>query len=195
MHTYTHFIMTAALTKLDQKVPWLPPLNVLYFLFGSVLPDIPLMTLAIGYTLYRYWYDPMGPGEFIFDTTFDTLYFSNPLWIIGHNLFHSPLLIMVYGAVGMWGWQQGKKWGAGLFWLAMACGIHAFVDIISHVEDGPLLFFPFHWSFRFRAPFSYWDSRYGATIVAPLEYGMHMLLTAWVLLSLLLRKIRTTRPG
>lgn len=195
MQTYTHFIMTAALTKLDQKVTWLPPLKVLCFLFGSVLPDIPLIILTIGYGLYRMGFDPMGPGEFIFDNTYDTLYFTHPVWMTGHNLFHSPVLVMLYGAVGYWAWRNGKAWGAGLFWLAVACGIHSFVDIISHVDDGPLLLFPFNWDLRFRAPFSYWDSRYGARTVSMVEHWMDLILVAWLLLPWLFRKVRTKIAG
>jgi hypothetical protein len=32
------------------------------------------------------------------------------------------------------------------------------IDILTHVNDGPLLFFPFDWTVRFHSPVSYWDS-------------------------------------
>jgi hypothetical protein len=36
------------------------------------------------------------------------------------------------------------------------------VDIATHVDDGPLLLFPLHWTLRFQSPVSYWDrTHYG----------------------------------
>jgi hypothetical protein len=195
MQTYSHFLMTAALTKLDQKVTWVPPMQSAFFLFGSVLPDIPLVLLTIGYGLYRLWFDPMGAGEFIFDNTYDTLYFTNPVWVTGHSLFHSPILIMLYLAVSYWGWRRGYGWGAALFWLALACGIHSFVDIITHVDDGPLLLFPFNSEIRFRAPISYWDDRYGGREVAQVEHLMDLGLLAWLVVPWLVRKLRPKQLG
>lgn len=193
MQTYSHFIITAALTRLDQKARTVPPMAVVPFLFGSVLPDIPLILLTIGYGLYRSWFDPMGPGEYIFDNTYDTLYFTHWFWVTAHSLFHSPVLIALYLALGYGGWRRGARWGGPLFWLALACAIHAFVDIITHVDDGPLLLFPFDWSLRFRAPFSYWDPRYGGRTVSLVEHIMDVALLGWIVAPWLLKRVRRIR--
>ena len=88
----------------------------------------------------------------IFGTNYDQLYFTNPWWILGHNLFHAPLLILLYGAVGWIAWKRGRAWGMMLFWFAIGCGLHSTLDIFTHVNDGPVLFFPLNWTYRFTAP-------------------------------------------
>ena len=36
--------------------------------------------------------------------------------------------------------------------------LHSIVDILTHNDDGPVLFFPFNWQYRFPSPVSYWDT-------------------------------------
>ena len=61
-----------------------------------------------------------------------------------------------------------------LLWFALGCGLHSCVDILTHYDDGPLLFFPFNWRYRFASPISYWDPRHYANIIAPLEHLMDL---------------------
>ena len=68
-----------------------------------------------------------------------------------------------------------------MVWLMVGCGLHTVVDIFTHHNDGPLLLFPFDWRTRFSAPISYWDVRYGARVVAPLEHAMDVAIIVYLL--------------
>lgn len=177
MQTYSHFLLTAVLRDQLIKRDIAQPGRA--FLVGSVLPDVPLLLLTIGYAASQ-----RGgiSGEF-FGASYDQLYFHNPWWIAGHNLFHALPLILLYGLIGYWGRQKGKRWGPVLFWLAAGCGFHAIIDIFTHVTDGPVLFFPLNWSYRFRAPVSYWDPTYGGRIFAPLEHLLDLVLIAYLVVG------------
>ena len=35
--------------------------------------------------------------------------------------------------------------------------LHSIVDVLTHHDDGPVLFFPIDWQYRFSSPVSYWD--------------------------------------
>jgi membrane-bound metal-dependent hydrolase YbcI (DUF457 family) len=167
MQTYSHFLLTAVFGDRLQKKEANPSRKAL--LIGSFLPDVPLFVLTIGYIITRQL-NPALANESFFGTSYDTLYFENPWWILGHNLFHAPLLIMLYGLIGWMARKRGHSWGNVLLWFAIGCGFHAFLDILTHVDDGPVLFFPLNWTYRFPAPVSYWDPEHGGRIFAPLEH-------------------------
>lgn len=187
MQTYSHFLMTAVLN--DSLKSRGLPVHTKALLLGSFIPDVPLFVLTLGYFAYRAWFDPRLPGEHIFGPRYDTLYFHHPLWITGHNLFHAPLLIALMLVVGYYlGLRPQKKWGVALFWFAVACGFHSLVDIFTHHDDGPLLFFPFNWDYRFSAPISYWDSRYGGRIFAPLEHLLDLTILVYFAVIWALRR-------
>ncbi|GJM40721.1 MAG: hypothetical protein DHS20C20_10030 [Ardenticatenaceae bacterium] len=173
MQTYSHFIWTAALNgRFGQRLQirqTLPPINAKALLLGSVLPDLPLITIsifAIGYDILagNFADGPPGPdapmGNSITQQLFDVWFFENPWVITAHNLFHSPLLVVIFMLIGLWGFRRGKKWGAGFFWLSAAAMLHTLIDIPLHVTDGPLLLFPLNWTWRFRSPISYWDPNF-----------------------------------
>ena len=167
MNTHSHFLITAfAGNRLKNKGL---PVHTKGFLLGSVLPDAPLFLFTFGYFAYRYWIDPVGPGEHIFGPRYDNLYFSNPFWIVGHSLFHAPFLIGLMAVAGYLGARRQKKWGNFLFWFALACGLHTTIDILTHHDDGPALFFPFNWYYRIEAPVSYWDPHHYGSIFASLS--------------------------
>lgn len=167
MQTYSHVLITAVFSKQLKKKE--VKFSNRAMLIGSFLPDVPLVLITIGYAIYRQ-YNPDVPDDFIFGSNYDRLYFENPWWILGHNLFHAPLLITIYGFVGWMAWKRGRAWGMVLFWFAIGCGLHSFIDIFTHATDGPVLFFPLNWTYRFPAPISYWDPEYGGKIFAPLEH-------------------------
>lgn len=171
MQTYSHLILTAALNQRYRERPATEQpveINTPALLIGSFLPDVPLFILsALFFVQYQ------GSGQSFSDLMqlYDDYYFNHPVWIIGHSLFHSPLLLITYGLVGyVFGLKRGKRWGKLLFWLAVGCGFHSFIDILTHHHDGPLLLFPFDWQFRFQSPISYWDGDYFGWLFAPLEH-------------------------
>lgn len=169
MQTYSHSLITAVANRGLKTRGLTVPARA--FLLGSVMPDVPLLLLSLGYLLNRYRCGLPGGESQICEADYDNLYFHNPWWITGHSLFHAPLHIAIMLAVGYYfGLRQKNNWALALFWFAVACGGHALIDIFTHHDDGPLLFFPFNWSYRFSSPVSYWDSRHGGRIFAPVEH-------------------------
>ncbi len=168
MQTYSHFLLTAALHQplMRHKSKRLPPLRARALMLGSIMPDIPLTLMAIGCGIYDLLLGvDYTAGEVIFiqgtlNKLFGDWFFTNPLVIVPHNLFQSPILITAYILLGYWLWKRKQAFGSWLFWFAGACMLHALTDIPLHNDDGPLLLFPFNWSARFISPISYWDDEH-----------------------------------
>jgi membrane-bound metal-dependent hydrolase YbcI (DUF457 family) len=188
MNTPSHFIMTAALERGLQRVPILKRA----FLLGSIAPDIPLWLLSIGGMIYY----PLIQGwsrESTARFMFDELYFHNPVWIVLHNFLHSPVLLLA-GLAIVWKKRRNigsrSRWG---FWFLMACLLHSGVDILTHADDGPLLFFPFDWATRFHSPISYWDSRHYGREFQRFELALNGVLLVYLLKNSVCRSIRQIR--
>ncbi len=200
MQTYTHYVMTAVVNQrlkarerkllpgepgTERYLDWVPPIRSGWLLLGSILPDLPLIVIAILYMLLDLIAgNRLDPGnqaaaqQSYTAYLFDYMFFHEPWVMAAHNLFHAPLLIIAYIALGYWAWQKGMGWGSALFWLGCACALHTAIDIPLHYDDGPLLFFPFDWQTRFHSPISYWDpKRYGV----PFAIFEHLLLIGMLL--------------
>ena len=145
MNTYTHFLWAVVLSRwilLSQKanptetrnneeggqrcrakLPRVPPFDLWGFLFGSVLPDLFLITTTVVCSIHDYsfaidWND-LDDSDSSWDSNwtyqlFDHWYFENPWIEAGHNLFHSPvslliLLSMVYGWHAFWQQKQRQR--------------------------------------------------------------------------------------
>ena len=164
MRSYTHFLMTAVIRRrLAAGQADVPPAT---FLLGSVLPDLPLVLLSAGFLLQRRC---QGLEAALCGDVYDSFYFNDPFWLAGHNLLHTPPLILLYALAGRWGMRHRHRWGRPLLWLALGFALHSLVDILTHATDGPLLFFPLDWQTRFASPISYWDPAYGGRLVGWLE--------------------------
>lgn len=177
--------MTAALRKSLRPTPI--PRGA--FLLGSVMPDFPFWLLSIGAGLYfRYW---MGwSGEAAARHMFDTLYFFDPGWMAAYNILHAPLVLL--GGIGLL-WHARRRIGSplrSLYWFLIACLLHAVVDIFTHVNDGPLLLFPFEWTLRFRSPVSYWDPQYYGREFGIFELIFDLVLLAYLFVPPLIRRVR-----
>ena len=187
MNTPSHLIITAALRKRLAGQIAIPRGA---FLLGSVLPDLPLFCLAIGSQIY---YRYLIVGQRMTEQLFDELYFHNPWWIAAHNLLHSPTLLLIalgalWGARGLAGTR--RHWW---FWFVLGCLLHTALDIPTHVNDGPVVFFPFDWSYRFRSPISYWDPRYYGRQFTIFEAGLDLLLLGYLWLPPLWRWAKRRR--
>lgn len=157
------------------------PVSTRALLLGSVLPDLALFALTAWFIVYYRFMAPQGlSNDSVFGTLYDELFFHDPIWIVGHNFFHAPLILVALATAGYMGARHGQRWGWPLVWLMVGCGLHTVIDIFTHHNDGPLLLFPFDWQMRFSAPVSYWDVRYGARIVAPLEHAMDVAIIAYL---------------
>ena len=166
MLTYSHFLTTALLgdvLKRRTRVRLAP------LLAGSVLPDVPILLLTLGWFVYRGWFDPLAPGEHIYGPRYDTLFFENPVWVVSHNLLHAPFVIAGIVVVGMWWRRKEPAQGSMLVWFGLGCLLHTSADVLTHVEDGPLVLFPVDWHTRIVGFVSYWDPSYGASTVRRVE--------------------------
>jgi hypothetical protein len=234
---------------LKNRLSWLRPATVLW---ASLLPDLPLFALT-------FWY--FGNYEVGFGAQYDRFFYTEPLWVISHNLFHAPLIILVIGLVG-WGlWyglpgrtaerlttdhpgdggtgrssagaprtaapgeapggtrpattaetpggtrpattaetpggtrpaataeaSGGTRPAAHLLSFAFATGLHSFLDIFTHHDDGPLLLFPFDWSLRFTSPISYWDPEHYGNIFMPIDFGLTFLCAGFLIVVAVKRR-------
>ncbi|MGJ3237958.1 MAG: metal-dependent hydrolase [Anaerolineae bacterium] len=181
MQTYSHFIITASLNRFYRNKSSMT-VHTSALLLGSVLPDVPLVLLSALYFVDRWQAGTLNDGG-LFGIEYDTLYFSDPVWVTGHALFHAPLLILLYLLIGYWFGVRGRQsWARALFWLGVGCGLHSVIDILTHHNDGPLLLFPFDWSTRFSSPVSYWDPRHHGDSFALFEHVLNLILlgSLWV---------------
>lgn len=164
---------TAAAVRLRRRWHWLRPRTVLW---ASLIPDVPLFLLSLWY-FWRY--------EIGFGPRYDELFYENPIWVIGHNLFHAPIITVMIGLVGWAMWRQGGSPRRGTFLLSFSFGttLHTLVDIPTHHHDGPLLLFPFDWTIRYTSPISYWDPAYGGRVMFPIDLGLTLAFTVYLLLA------------
>jgi membrane-bound metal-dependent hydrolase YbcI (DUF457 family) len=176
MNTPSHFLITAALDKVLPRVPIVKSA----FLLGSVAPDLPLWLLSIaGIVYYRFilGWNAATTANWMFDH----LYFHHPVWIALHNFLHAPLILLI-GLALVWRTRRNigsrSRW---LFWFLLACGLHSMIDIFTHVDDGPLLLFPFDWTTRFHSPISYWDDRYYGREFQRFEIGLNLVLLLYLM--------------
>lgn len=182
MNTPSHAVLAAALKRpianyIDRNPERLPPVQMSALIVGSFIPDFLLTALAIIF-IVRDWIvgafdtvdfeqlepDQPTPPEWLEASLtmrlFDDWFFNNPWVITLQNLFHSPLLLVIYLLVGYWLWKRGTRWSGWFFWMSAAAMLHTILDIPLHVDDGPLLLFPLNWTWRYEAPISYWDPQY-----------------------------------
>jgi hypothetical protein len=154
MQTYSHFLITAVgQERLKRRGLAVSTAAVL---IGSVLPDLPFTLLTLTFMAYYTWFAPLPvSGQSVMEYLHFDLYFNDPLWIAGHNFFHAPLILLTLGGLGWWAIRQQRQWGRVLFWFAIGAGLHSFIDVFTHHNDGPLLLFPFNWQWRFPSPISY----------------------------------------
>jgi hypothetical protein len=177
MQTPSHFLVTAVLSRNLARCGI--PVHNMAFLVGSVLPDIPFILLTIGGEGYYRWFAVL-PGEgSIMEYLHLTLFFTDPVWIVSHNFFHSLILNPVLILVGFLGWHAHKQWAPPVIWLAASMGFHAVIDIFTHHSDGPLFLFPLNWSYRFASPLSYWEADYFGGTFMIFEYTLDVLILAY----------------
>lgn len=158
MNTPSHWLMTVAAGKLG---PWAGKCPRWALGLGSVAPDLPLYGLSFG----GIWYFSQVKGwemKQVAEHLFKNLYYNDPVWIGLHNFFHSPTMILLI-AVIVWTLRDSfPKFARWMYFFLAACLFHSVVDIVTHFDDGPVLFFPFDWKYRFSSPISYWDpNHYG----------------------------------
>lgn len=188
MNTPSHLLINAALRKwtADRGGPTIPRGP---FLLGAVLPDVPLTLLWVGAYVYSRYV--LGDAAITpMDPSFDRLYFTDPVWIASYNLLHSPTLLLAELAL-LWRLRdRAGTPGWWWFWFSAGCLVHSLCDIPVHVNDGPLLLFPFEWTLRFQSPVSYWDPRHYGREFAVFELLLDLALLAYLFGPALARRLR-----
>ena len=186
----THLVINAAISK---KFGSKFNLARSPFLWGSVVPDIPLAILSLGFFLYNR-YIVAQPVSGMMASGFDNLYFNNPWWIAGHNLLHSPTALFIYATL-LWSFR-GKPNTRGHWWLWFVFGamVHSVIDILTHHNDGPVLFWPFSRHTRFYSPISYWDKAHYASQFIYFEVGLNMVLLVYLVLPRIIQGIKKSHP-
>ena len=171
----------------------LPQLSKSAVLFGSFLPDVPLILLtfiflgvdwARGVSL-TFSNDPDNPS--LTWRLFDDWFFNNPWVISAQNFFHSPLLVAVFIALSFVLWRRGVRGAGWCFWLMCSAMLHTLVDIPLHHSDGPLLLYPLNWTWRFASPVSYWDPEHFGREFFVLEHLLDLGLIVILALPYLIR--------
>lgn len=150
---------------------------------GSVAPDIPLYLMSFGGIAFFKYVKGWNDKE-TFSHLFDKLYFHDPLWIGFHNFLHSPTMLLILAIAAMCLRARFPKTCRWALYFLAACFLHSVVDIVTHHDDGPVLFFPFDWQYRFPSPVSYWDrNHFGGPFMVfegLLNLGLiFLLLTEW----------------
>lgn len=163
------------------------------FLLGSVIPDIPLGLLHIGYYLYtRFFLGIPKPGWM--PPGFDYLYIINPWWIASHNFLHSLSVLLSY-LILLWKFRNRiMSVGRWLFWMVVGSSIHTTLDIFTHVNDGPLLFWPFDLQTRFHSPISYYDPAYFGEMFTIFEWILDALLLVYITVPWILKRFKKLLP-
>lgn len=175
MNTPSHLIMMAAFGKWRRQQA--KSFDKAAYL-GSIAPDIPLILISIAYVSFNRWVSKTGNKRCSAD--YDWHYFNDPLWIISHNTLHSPLPLALLIAAGYFAQQRGKRWGQSLLWFGLGCAGHSLIDIPTHHNDGPLLFFPFDFKTRYNSALSYWHPEHGGRWFKFFEASLDIGLLAYI---------------
>ena len=176
MQTPSHFLITAVLVH---KTPHRRKIHTTALLIGSILPDLPLLLLTVAYEIYYRWLATPPTDSSIMEYLHFDLFFNDPVWIVSHNFFHSLIINLLLLGAGFVGIKRGWRWGRPLFWFCIGTIFHTLIDIFTHHSDGPLLFFPLNWTYRFVSPISYWEGAYYGRAFTIFEYTLDILLIAY----------------
>lgn len=82
--------------------------------------------------------------------------------------------------------------GRWLVWMVVGSLIHTTIDILTHVNDGPLLFWPFDLQARFRSPISYYDPNHFGEIFTIFEWILDGLLLIYITAPNVLKRLKRT---
>ncbi|MFN3979466.1 MAG: metal-dependent hydrolase [Caldilinea sp.] len=181
MQTQSHFLITAAALTPFRHRSWVDTTVAAALLLGAVLPDIPFFVLTVGGEVYYRWLASPPTTASIMEYLHFTLFYNDPWWIVAHNFFHSLLINGALLLLGLWWWRQrDSRWGKAFFWLAVSMIVHVGIDIFTHRSDGPLIWFPVNWRYRFASPISYWETDAGGQTFLTFEIALNLVLLAYL---------------
>jgi len=158
------------------------------FVLWAIAPDVGLYICVLVYTMYAHfflWYEM----SVVFKTMFDDLYFNNPVWIFAYNFLHSIFLLILFLLISWYikHFINQRIWIICI-WFFIACLLHSAIDIVTHQDDGPRIFYPLS-LYQFQSPISYWNPLYYWGIVSKIEFVCDILLMWYLLYSPIKNKI------
>lgn len=181
MNTPTHVLINWTVAKWIARDSF-PRVAVI---LGSIAPDISLYVLSLGGAAWFHWAEGQ-PWPEVARHMYGHLFYHDPWWITLHNFLHSPLMLLACLQLVLLRVGRRAFWGSWWAWFFLSCLLHTAVDIPVHHDDGPLVFWPLNWNYRFASPLSYWDRRHYAAIVMPIEAIIFLTLLA----NLMYRRLR-----
>ena len=110
-----------------------------------------------------------------------TLFYEDPIWISLHNYLHSPTMLLLLLVVLYVTQSRESFVHSWRSWFLGSCLLHTLVDIPVHHDDGPLIFWPFNWTYRFASPISYWDPAHYGVPTMIFEGGLVVCLAAMLI--------------
>lgn len=156
----------AAIGWLMSRHSWWPAhLPAAAVVAGSVAPDMPI---AIAFTWIGTGKLVSGEGEAIL-AAFRAAYESDPVLVASHQLLHAPFSLAVLYATVLVVGALNRGFGCWLRSFLYGAMAHSLVDIFTHVDDGPLLFWPIEATVRFASPISHWDASHCAALCVFVE--------------------------
>jgi membrane-bound metal-dependent hydrolase YbcI (DUF457 family) len=135
-------------------------------IIGAVIPDMPVI-LAGAYSVVLTVLEKSGFDFAYFKMQMDQLYFANSALLFSHNFFHSSLNLALLACIALY-FLDSRSRPAALAFLAGAAS-HSVADIFSHIDDGPLLFWPLNSQIRFTGVISHWESGRGGLLMTLIE--------------------------
>lgn len=202
MNTQSHFLINYCLARL-LHLKGRCGVRMSAIVWGSLAPDIMIYILSVGTAFYYRFFHGWTIGEG-FDHAFDTLFFENEWWIVLHNFFQAPI-ILITAIVVSWLIMRKAKRGSEeqsrtytislwVFVFSVSAFLHTVIDILTHHNDGPLILFPFNLTARFLSPVSYWDGDHYGGIFAIFE-GVLNLVCVGYLIYLRVKRVRAKRSA
>lgn len=146
--TPTHYVINHVLAD---RLGWAAPQRRAFAL-GGVAPDLPVIVIFSAILAVQV----VTGGDVLGGTLsrFRSLYEGHALVIAAHSLLHAPLSLAFLYMLSLMRLSQGadlvRRFLAG-------AALHSFADLYTHVDDGPLLLWPFDWTRRFEGTISHWD--------------------------------------
>jgi len=116
-------------------------------LLGSVAPDVPLYFLSIGGIIW-FRFVEQREMEDVGRHMYANLFYNDTYWMTLHNVLHSPTVLISVLFV-LWLRLRQTFWKSPWAWFYSSCLLHTAVDIPVHHDDGPLVFWPLNWAYRF----------------------------------------------
>lgn len=147
------------------------------FIVGGLAPDVGLLVMTAGAAIVLPRTRGFTLGEAM-RYSFDELFFNSKPWIAAANVLHSPVVV---GAMLLATKSASGIAGRRVNSFALGAALHIAMDIPVHVDDGPVLLWPLNWSYRFEAPFSYYDADHYGQWIAPVDMAITVLGGAYLL--------------